>query len=284
MNSRSSLLRLGRVAHDASFVVLDQSTPGEKLRALCQLVRIALAPTALRGRAPTVGRRGFRVRYLDSSSLWQAYHEIFMRQVYSFRSNKEAPVIFDCGANIGMATLYFKTNFPRSRIEAFEPDPLAFKTLEENVAQNGLEEVSLHQCALWDSEGELDFYVDKVAPGALVMSILPERLGSHGGRIRVPAERLSRFIGGEGVDFLKVDVEGAEEALLTDLAREGSLRKVKQIAVEYHHPLGGEVSHLGRVLGVLEAEGFDSEISADLRPPAMRDPLHDVMIYARRRA
>jgi len=64
---------------------------------------------------------------------------------------------------------------------------------------------------------------------------------------------------------------------------EGNLRNVRQMVVEYHHPLSGEPSHLSRVLTMLEGEGFDYEVYADLRPRALRDHLHDVLIYARRR-
>lgn len=276
------MLKFGRVIHDASFVLLDPCSAAEKLKTLSQLTRIALAPDFLRGRAAVVGRNKFRVHYQDQLSFWQAYHEIFMRQVYFFNSDKDAPVIFDCGANVGLATLYFKTMYPLSTIEAFEPDPLTFRILKENVEQNALEGVGLHQYALWDSEGELDFYVDKGSPGQLSMGVLPGRFGKRESRITVPATRLSRFLDGKVVDFLKIDVEGSEERLLCDLASAGSLERVRQLAVEYHHPPGRESSHLSRVLGMLERVGFDYEVYADLRPRVLRDHLHDVLIYARR--
>jgi len=282
MSVRSAILKFGRVIHDASFVLLDPCSATEKLKTLSQLTRIALAPGFLHRGAAVVGRNKFRVHYKDQLSFWQAYHEIFMRQVYFFRSDKDAPLIFDCGANVGLATLYFKTMYPLSTIEAFEPDPLTFRILEENVELNALEGVGLHQYALWDSEGELDFYVDENSPSQLSMGVLPGRFGERERRITVPAVRLSRFLDGKVVDFLKIDVEGSEERLLSDLDRQGSLERVRQMAVEYHHPPGRESSRLSRVLGMLERVGFDYEVYADLRPRALRDHLHDVLIYARR--
>jgi len=283
MSLRSTLLNFARVIHDASFVLLEPCPPAEKLKTLSQLVRIALALPLPRRRVAVVGRRSFRVGYLDPSSFWQAYHEIFMRQAYFFSSVEDAPLIFDCGANLGLATLYFKTLYPHSTIEAFEPDPLTFRMLKENVEWNGLESVGLHQCALWDSEGEIDFYIDEFNPGQLSMSALRGRLRERESRMTVPAARLSRFLGDRTVDFLKIDVEGSEERLLKDLAVEGNLRNVRQMVVEYHHPLSGEPSRLSRVLTMLEGEGFDYEVYADLRPRALRDHLHDVLVYARRR-
>jgi FkbM family methyltransferase len=282
MSLRSIFLKFGRVVNDASFVLLEPCSAAERLETLSQLVRIAIAPSL--GKRAVVGRRRFRARYLDPPSFWQAYHEVFMRQVYFFASDEDAPLIFDCGANIGLATLYFKTLYPQSRIEAFEPDPLTFHMLKENIESNSLEGVASHQCALWDSEGELDFYTDESSPGRLSMGATGGRLGRHESRIRVSAARLSRFFDGRTVDFLKIDVEGSEERLLADLVKEGRLENVRRMAVEYHPPLDGQRSSLGRVLGMLETGGFDCELYADLRPRVLRDHLHDVLIYARRRS
>jgi FkbM family methyltransferase len=69
-------------------------------------------------------------------------------------------VILDCGANIGMATLFFKWLYPNARIDAFEPDPKTFQLLENNVKQNHLTNVATHNCALWDIDGKIDFFVD----------------------------------------------------------------------------------------------------------------------------
>jgi FkbM family methyltransferase len=46
-----------------------------------------------------------------------------MRQVYYFRAATDSPVIFDCGASIGLVMLYFRTLYPGCMVEAFEPDP-----------------------------------------------------------------------------------------------------------------------------------------------------------------
>jgi hypothetical protein len=71
----------------------------------------------------------------DRPGLEHLYREIFVRQYYYFRANTDHPVIFDCGANLGMATLFFKWLYPKSRVEAFEPDPGTFAVLQKNVDQ-----------------------------------------------------------------------------------------------------------------------------------------------------
>jgi tRNA1(Val) A37 N6-methylase TrmN6 len=47
-----------------------------------------------------------------------------------------ADAVFDCGANIGFATIFFKWLFPKARIYAFEPDPATYALLEKNVKTN----------------------------------------------------------------------------------------------------------------------------------------------------
>lgn len=58
--------------------------------------------------------------------------------------------ILDCRANFGLATIFFKTLYPESLIEAFEADPDLARLLVLNVSENNLVDVSVHTCALGD--------------------------------------------------------------------------------------------------------------------------------------
>ena len=68
---------------------------------------------------PSAKMLGFEISYFDRSNLTFLYSEIFARQNYHFRAISESPVIFDCGANLGMATLYFKWLYPKARGRGF---------------------------------------------------------------------------------------------------------------------------------------------------------------------
>jgi len=65
----------------------------------------------------------FDVEYLHGPSLRLLYDEIFAREEYLFETSTPQPVIFDCGANIGMATPFFKWLYPESRVMCVEADP-----------------------------------------------------------------------------------------------------------------------------------------------------------------
>jgi hypothetical protein len=48
-----------------------------------------------------------------------------------------------------------------------------FAVLQKNVDQNKLSDVAAHNCALWDKDGQLEFFVDREHPGSLLMSANP---------------------------------------------------------------------------------------------------------------
>jgi FkbM family methyltransferase len=222
---------------------------------------------------------GFQITSFDRSNLLDLYREIFIRQYYIFRNDSKPLVIFDCGGNIGMATLYFKWLYPESTIHVFEPDPGSFSVLEKNVAQNHLTNVTTHNCALWDENGEIEFFVDNTKPGSQIASVDPLRM--QGQSIQVPSRKLSDFIQGK-VDFLKMDVEGAEHHVLDDLVQSGKIDLVTQMAIEYHHHIGNRESNLGDFLKKLEQSGFQYQILSALFPVSAKGVFQDMLIGAYR--
>ena len=65
-------------------------------------------------------------------------------------------MIVDFGANIGLATLYFRDKFPGAEILTFEPDMDTFRILERNVkSHNGIE---LFNAAIGLERGWMNFY------------------------------------------------------------------------------------------------------------------------------
>src|SRR3954465_2869054 len=65
----------------------------------------------------------YDLRYSDLLSFCPQWQDIFVRRVLAFRCDTSAPRILDCGANIGLASLFFKRAYPAARITAFEADP-----------------------------------------------------------------------------------------------------------------------------------------------------------------
>src|SRR3990172_6492726 len=86
---------------------------------------------------------GLTVSFFDYSTFLFLYREIFLKNEYFFNARVRRPLIIDAGANIGMATLYFKLLHPDATVYCFEPDTNAFHVLEKNVKANRLKHVRL---------------------------------------------------------------------------------------------------------------------------------------------
>ena len=100
-------------------------------------------------------------------------------------------------------------------------------------------------------------------------------------RIVVTAAPLSTHVSGREIDFLKMDVEGAEDSILDELALTATLRNVKELAVEYHHNLEGRASGCGSLLQLLIGAGYRYQLDATW-PGGSFDGFQDILIRARR--
>lgn len=227
---------------------------------------------------------GFKVRAFNYWSIRFQFHEVFFRNEYLFRTEAPQPIILDCGANIGFATLYFKWLHPESTIYTFEPDPRTFELLKENVESNDLENVHLFNAAVSDHDGTIDFYNDVETPGSLLMSTKQERMPKQ--KVTVDSKALSALITEENldhIDMLKIDVEGAEKEVMQDLTKnKQQLDRIDKIVMEYHHNIEGYASNLGEFLQMFEDAGFDYQVNARSVPVNEERKFQDILLFAYR--
>lgn len=173
------------------------------------------------------------------------YKEIFVKEYYLFETTNPTPVIYDCGANIGVSALFFKERFPNAKVFAFEPDPEIAELLINNLKHNSVSGVNVYSKAVWINNEGVEFGVQGSDSGSIY---------SQKDKIRVDTLRLKEMLDKEGrVDFLKLDVEGAETEIIKDCG--GSLKKVENLFVEYHSFLGRK-QELDEILKVLTENGF----------------------------
>jgi len=223
---------------------------------------------------------GFKVKFLNYELLSYLFTEIFLGNEYYFVAEHDNPYIIDCGSNIGMSILYFKMLYPDSRIVAFEPGEETYSCLEENVKINLLNFVDTHKAALSNKEGNIEFYYDQDNAGSLRMSTKQERMPKQ--RQTVKTLLLSKHID-EEVDFLKIDIEGAELEVIEELSNAKKLSYVKQMLIEYHHHIVRESDILSRMLRLLEDAGFGYQIQSRLGRPLIAEQFQDILVYAYRK-
>jgi FkbM family methyltransferase len=282
--------RIARLANRAATPLrwLPETQPRDERAALLQSYLRICMPRDRRVASRTRNRvRIFdmSVNYFDRAPLLSMFIEIFMRQEYAFVARTESPLIVDAGANIGLATLFFKHRYPDARILAFEPEPETFAMLQRNVSGNHLSDVSLFQLALGRDNGSVRL---QGSPGNLATTTLEGVWDDPLTDSLVEAARLSSFID-EPVDMLKLDIEGAEQAVLEDLVAASKLHLIREMVVEYHHHIAPEESSLGDLLALLDANGFGYQVAADFNEPWHRGSLRrpstpgvyqDVLVYA----
>ncbi len=134
-------------------------------------------------------------------------------------------VVFDVGAHIGEYTLLAAKR--GATVHAFEPDPANATLLRANVASNALAKVTVHECAVCDCEGQVGFLAHR-DPALSELGKKGQILGGYTDT-SVRAIRLDS-ITAPRIDVIKIDVEGAELAVLrgakTILARPPSAAPV----------------------------------------------------------
>jgi FkbM family methyltransferase len=211
----------------------------QEMKRLRRLPRRQAATTTLLGRP---------LDLVDAPTFLMGIEEILRQELYRFDSRRPNPVILDGGANIGLATLYWKQLYPAARIRAFEPDPTIYQALKRNLCEWGLRDIEAIGAALWTAQGQMSFWSEGSYAGRLV----PDPGVSGDSCVTVATVRLRDYLSGP-VDLLKLDIEGAETDVLLDCA--DCLEGVEHLFVQYHS-LVGQQQRLDDLLSVLRSAGF----------------------------
>ena len=162
------------------------------------------------------------------------YKEIYLDQIYRFLQGTHDLTILDIGANIGEVTRFIRP--VAKKIYAIEPSPLEFEALKQNKEYNGWDNVEVFNLAIADKTGEMGF---EITDGNRTGNHLSEK-----GKIRVPTKRLDEFMAVnkiDKVDFMKLDVEGAEREILKSDGFLSVRDKITSILIEFHQPWVSEM-------------------------------------------
>jgi FkbM family methyltransferase len=136
-----------------------------------------------------------------------------VRRRNDFIARRRDPVILDCGANIGISAA-LQAALSAARIVAFEPDKGICEELRKNLIANGAEDVEVVEAAIWTAAGQHAF----LSEGADGSRLIEQSAGPQGGNeYAVRTVRFADYLG-ELVDFVKLDIEGAESTVLVDCA------------------------------------------------------------------
>jgi FkbM family methyltransferase len=194
------------------------------------LVEISTIESA---RTYTVNINGtiYPIRCPTNHSLDTLIEEIFVNQAYPpLPFLRDARVIMDIGANVGCATILFRSYYRQARILSFEPDPKNFDFLRANAGH--LTNVHLFAYGLYDRELEVDLFQGS---GTGTTNSVGNSTHNSKQSSKVTIRRASNVLAElliDQVDIAKLDTEGAEVPILQDLAY--LLHRTSAVLVEYH--------------------------------------------------
>jgi FkbM family methyltransferase len=136
---------------------------------------------------------------------------------YIIKTLKKGDVFVDIGTNIGLFSLMAsKIVGEEGKVLCFEPSPVTFSRLKENIGLNDFKNVEIKNIGLSDSKGELTFYVSNNGHDAW-NSFAPSQDNKLESSIQVPVSTLDIElinIDKNKIKLVKIDVEGWEKFVL----------------------------------------------------------------------
>lgn len=156
--------------------------------------------------------------------------EIYREKVYDPYIKKDS-VIVDFGANLGLWT-YFASDFAK-KLYSVEPTEAHFKCLTKMIDQNNLKNVIPLKMAISHENGKAEFYHSENS----TMNSLMSEVSNKNEKETVKTITLDKFMSDNKIkylDFVKVDIEGAEAKVFGCDSFDKVKDKIGTIMGEFH--------------------------------------------------
>jgi FkbM family methyltransferase len=157
--------------------------------------------------------------------------------------NVTTPVVFDVGANVGDYTRLVKQHMPVAQVYAFEPSHATYQQLVNTHGLANTNGIRSFNFGFSDAEGTVELYSYKVeGEEQSLLSSIDRRLPTQvvnvetAGSEHIEVKTIDSFCtsnGIERIDFLKLDVEGHELAVLRGASRMLGESRISMIQFEF---------------------------------------------------
>ncbi|MCP8321998.1 MAG: FkbM family methyltransferase [archaeon] len=200
---------------------------------------------------------------------------------------QEGEVVIDVGAHTGLYSLKASKYVGNTgTVVPIEPHYQSYQLLLTNIALNTATNIKPLRTGLHDKEDCLNLYITSLAPGASTIleqhARYVKKIGhSTVGVVKIPVTTLDKLIFEilklESVDLLKMDVEGAELAILHGARQTLSKGIVKKWVIEVHT----DVNQVEDITKLLKHHGY--KISRIFNELWNRTSARKAIVYAKRR-
>lgn len=157
------------------------------------------------------------------------FNQVFYRNEYDLNFYVEPETILDCGANVGMTSVYFANKFPNATIIAIEPEKFNFQMLVKNT--ENYKNVHCLNYGLWSKTTNLEV-IDR-GEGSWAFVVREVEYENANSIKAISIDEIMRKFDIEKIDVLKIDIEGSEKEVF-ERGAEKWLPKVKTLVLELH--------------------------------------------------
>lgn len=157
------------------------------------------------------------------------FYQIFLKQSYEVDYGFIPKTIIDCGANIGLVSVFYKIRFPNSRIIAVEPELTNFNLLVKNT--RSYKDVHCIKAGVWNKETNL--LIEDGDFGKWGFQVNEVNYSNKKTVQGVSISYLMKKYNFEKITILKIDVEGSEKELF-ESNYENWLPRTEMLFIEIH--------------------------------------------------
>ena len=188
-------------------------------------------------------------------------------EVTSVFRPRKGEIVVDVGAQVGRYSIITsKLVQKEGKVIAIEPEPLNFKLLEANIKLHKAENIIPINCALTDTEGYTKLWLGKTPGWHSCARVTNSKANFTGDFVNVRCmslDSLLRELGIQQIDWLKIDVEGAELMVLSGGLFALKNSKNLKIIIEV-------TRNISATLGFLKMAGYTYEFLTETEMLAFR--------------
>jgi FkbM family methyltransferase len=190
-----------------------------------------------------------RLRGLDGTPVWVrpetsdrwVLHDVFLHRYHlppPEITPDQARAILDLGSHIGLTIAHLAHRYPQARVVGVETDPESAALCRRNIAAFG-SRCEIVEGAVWTSDGEaISYRRQRGELGSRVVQADGATDAEPAVARSVSINTLVGQLGPRAIDYVKMDIEGAEERVLRE--RTEWAERVRSIKVEVHPPYSVE--------------------------------------------
>jgi len=188
--------------------------------------------------------------------LYTNHKQMFYDDIYTHCDLDNLNVVLDIGANVGLFSLYMLKKHNCKRIYAIEPTKKAFVQLSDSL--NDEPNASIHKVAIYDYTGKSKIKTDE--QNSTISGFHNEEIHPYSNNSmneeEVDVIKLCDFLNNHNidhVDLIKIDIEGAEYAVIDSLS-DLDILKSDRYLIEYH---SSEIKNTKRIVERFKFLGYN---------------------------